>query len=375
MSMDVTVKIDGSFFTEGSSDRQPALLTVNEIGQVTVVLQTGDSRAERYSASLLSAGNLNELDISPRLGNTPRHIGFADGSSFETSHNDKIDQLLVTFRQGAFYRFIHLLESHILIVLLVLVLVSGFLWGAIKYGVPAVANLSAEILPVEVTQYLGQGTLDILDKSVFEASALPRQRQNELAGMFISYIPQYASLGITVEFRQGKEIGANALALPDGKIIFTDELVALSQNDLELLAIFAHEVGHVAHRHVLRRIIQDSLLAVLVLMMTGDVSSASSIVYAIPSLLLELSYSREFESDADDFAYEFLVQNEIETIHFANIMTRLMESANKVDNTNDVELTTVDSSDHDERNGFENMLPYLSTHPTTKKRIQIFQKE
>ncbi|MBT3206296.1 MAG: M48 family metallopeptidase [Gammaproteobacteria bacterium] len=373
MNMDVKAQVDGSFFTQGSSDRQPALLTVNEIGRVSVI-QTGNSRAERLSASLLSAGNLNELDISPRLGNTPRHIGFADGSSFETSHNDEIDKLLVAFRQGAFHRFIHLLESHILIVLLVLVLVSGFLWGSIKYGVPAVAKFSAEILPVEITQYLGQGTLDILDKSVFEPSALSQQRQNELARKFVGYIPQYASFGITVEFRQGKEVGANALALPDGKIIFTDELVALSQNDLELLAIFAHEVGHVAHRHVLRRIIQDSLLAVLVLMMTGDVSSASSIVYAIPSLLLELSYSREFESDADDFAYEFLVQNEIETIHFANIMTRLMESANKVDNTNEAELTAADHSDHDERNGFENMLPYLSTHPATKKRIQIFQK-
>ncbi len=203
---------------------------------------------------------------------------------------------------------------------------------------------------------------------------MSQQRQNELAMKFISYIPQYASFGITVEFRQGKEVGANALALPDGKIIFTDELVALSQNDLELLAIFVHEVGHVAHRHVLRRVIQDSLLAVLVLMMTGDVSSASSLVYAIPSLLLELSYSREFESDADDFAYEFLVQNEIETIHFANIMTRLMESANKVDHSNEAELTAADRSDYDERNGFENMLPYLSTHPATKKRIQVFQK-
>jgi len=366
--MSVAVQIKGSFFTVGSSDRQSALLSVSEAGQVAVRQSDGPGTRE-YAAC-----HFKQLDISPRLGNTPRHIGFENGCSFETPHNDEIDELLVTFQQGAFYRVIHFLESHLLIVLLVVALVFAFMWGSIKYGVPAVAEFSAKILPAEVSQYLGQGTLEILDQTVFSSSELTAQRQHQLSRLFLSYIPQYSELGIQVKFRQGKELGANALALPDGSIIFTDELVDLSQDDLELAAIFAHEVGHVVHRHVLRRVIQDSLLAVLVVMMTGDISSASSIVYAIPSLLLELAYSREFESDADDFAYQFLVDNDIETFHFANIMLRLMASAENKNKSDDAELTVTDQSEHESQDGFENMIPYLSTHPTTKKRIEVFLK-
>ncbi len=140
------------------------------------------------------------------------------------------------------------------------------------------------------------------------------------------------------------------------------------------MAIFAHEMGHVVHRHVLRRVIQDSLLAVLVVMMTGDISSASSIVYAIPSLLLELAYSREFETDADDFAYQFLIENDIETSHFANIMLRLMESAENNEKSDDAELAVTDQTELENRDGFENIIPYLSTHPTTKRRIEVFLK-
>lgn len=360
------VQVKGNFFAVSSSERQPALLSIAETGQV-VVRQIDGPGTREYAAC-----HFNELDISPRLGNTPRHIGFVNGSSFETPDNDKIDELLVAFQQGTFHRFIHYLESHLLIVLLVVVLVSAFLWGSIKYGVPAVANFSAEFLPVEVSQYLGQGTLDILDETVFSTSELTTQRQNQLSSLFLSYIPHYSDFGIIVEFRQGKDLGANALALPDGSIIFTDELVDLSQDDLELVAVFAHEVGHVVHRHVLRRVIQDSLLAVLVVMMTGDISSASSIVYAIPSLLLELAYSREFESDADDFAYQFLIENDIETSHFANIMLRLMKSAEDNNKPDDAELAVNDQTENDNRDGFENIIPYLSTHPATKSRIQVF---
>ena len=363
------VQVEGSLFTQGSSDRQPAVLSISEAGRVSVRHLDSSSTPSTQDHA---ACDFKQLDISPRLGNTPRHIGFGNGSSFETSDNDKIDGLLVAFQQGVFNRVIHFLESHLLIVLLVVVLVSAFLWGSIKYCVPTVANYSAKVLPVEVSQYLGQGTLEVLDETVFSTSELPVQRQNQLSRLFLSYIPQYSDLGIKIEFRQGKKLGANAIALPDGQIIFTDEMVDLSQDDLELVAIFAHEVGHVVHRHVLRRVIQDSLLAVLVVMMTGDMSSASSIVYAIPSLLLELAYSREFESDADDFAFQFLIENDIETFHFANIMLRLMESLENNDKANDAELAVTDQSGDENKNGFDNIIPYLSTHPTTKRRVEIF---
>ena len=117
--------------------------------------------------------------------------------------------------------------------------------------------------------------------------------------------------------------GANALTLPNGTIVFTDEMVNLAVNDHELVAILGHEIGHVVHRHILRRIIQDSTITILILFITGDVSSASSVVLALPSILLDLSYSREFEIEADDFAFDFFINNNLEPEYFAQIMRRL----------------------------------------------------
>lgn len=359
------VQVEGSYFYADSSERQSAVLNVTETGQVSVLPFNNNTETGR------SLYPFSQLEISPRLGNTPRHISFKDGSRFETVHNDKIDELLVSFRQAAAYRFIHLLESHSLIVLLVVVLVSGFIWGSVKYGVPAVANFSAKILPVDVSRYLGQGTLDILDKTVFASSELDLQRKNQLTRLFEGYASDYPELQISFDFRRGENIGANAMALPGGQIIFTDELVELAQNDQELLAIAGHEIGHLYHRHMLRRVIQDSMLTVLLVLMTGDVSSASSIVITIPALLLELAYSREFESEADDFAYDFLMENNIETEHFANIMTRLMNYHREVEQAEQGSLNDMDKTD--ESDDFVKQInPYLSTHPATDERVKRF---
>ena len=73
---------------------------------------------------------------------------------------------------------------------------------------------------------------------------------------------------------------ANAFALPSGIVVLTDELEALAQHDDELSAVFAHEIGHVVHRHSMRMVIQHSASALLMLGLLGDVNSATSVVAA-----------------------------------------------------------------------------------------------
>ena len=63
---------------------------------------------------------------------------------------------------------------------------------------------------------------------------------------------------IRIVFRKGGRLGPNAFALPGGTIIFTDEMIMLSEHDDELLAVLIHEIGHVVHRNGMRTIIQDS---------------------------------------------------------------------------------------------------------------------
>ena len=75
---------------------------------------------------------------------------------------------------------------------------------------------------------------------------------------------------MSLAFRRGRDLGANAFALPDGVIVFTDELIGLLESDAEILAVFAHEYGHVVERHSLRQILQDSAIAVLSFLLIGE---------------------------------------------------------------------------------------------------------
>jgi len=362
--------IKGNFFDGSTSSRRSAALSVNDAGQVCV------HSLENQADSALYSGDFSQLDVSPRLGNTSRYLSFESGENFETNDNDGVDQLLIQHRRNPVSRFIHGLESHLVIALVFAVLVLGFMWGGMKYGIPSVAHIIAERLPAETNQYLGKEAIVILDKVAFQPSELSSTRQQELTRLFQAYTSDYREYQVTFKFRKGEEVGANAFALPDGTIVFTDELVNLAENDHELVAILGHEIGHVVHRHILRRIIQNSTITILMVLITGDISSASSIVLALPSLLLDLSYSREFEIEADDFAFDFLVNNNLEPDHFAQIMQRLenynIERLNNSDANAEMSQKKESQDVNDEDGLLEHISPYVSTHPDTENRIRKF---
>ena len=106
-------------------------------------------------------------------------------------------------------------------------------------------------------------------------------------------------------------------------MIFTDAMVQLAEEDDELLAIAAHEVGHVQHRHSMRHMIQSSILAFMFAVIAGDISGTSEVFLGLPVLLTELSYSREFEREADQYSFKWLRDNKKSPLLFANIMSRM----------------------------------------------------
>ncbi len=349
------MQFHGDYFAVNKSQKHDASLIVTPENCIQIKVTKGQ---------VLQSVKINDIEISPRLGHTPRIITFPDGSSFETSENDQIDVWLKKHQSLHSLAWLHKLESRLIYVFIALLLVSAFSWGFIKYAVPGIATSVAQILPNEVNQYLGSGTLELLDKSYFGTSQLPIARQTELIQQFKSYTKHYQNLSINIVFRHGGNVGANAFALPDGHIVFTDEMVEIAENDQELIAILGHEIGHLEHRHLLRRVIQNSMLASLIILISGDISYASSIVLAIPAMLLELVYSRQFEQEADLFALNFLQKNAIAPHYFADIMMRLSQYTQNENTTH--------TSD---KKILEPISEYLSSHPVTEERIQPFLLE
>ena len=144
--------------------------------------------------------------------------------------------------------------------------------------------------------------------------------------------------------------GANAFALPSGIIVVTDELVELAQDDDEILAVMAHELGHVHHRHIMRTIIQNSATALIIAILIGDLSSIAGLSATIPTVLMEAHYSREFELEADSFAVHRLSEMGKNPAALGRILQRLTE-------------------DHESDEG-STLWRYLSTHPATQERVK-----
>lgn len=298
---------------------------------------------------------LAEVRASERVGSSRRYLTFPDGSQCETADNDGVDRLFAD-RQPVAARLLHRWESGLRYALAALAITVAAAAAFIFWGIPALAKQVAFALPAATESLLGRDVLAALDRFVLAPSRLPPERQEALrklvAGMTADTGPDKGGAGYRLEFRAGGRAGANALALPAGIIVLTDELVELAQDDRELEAVLAHEVGHLRQRHILRHVLQDSATALLIAVTLGDLTSLSSLAAAAPTLLLQAKFSRDFEREADDFALAHLARRGIPPELFTAILQRMEEKR------------------PGGKNAGKDAPDFLSSHPATRERIE-----
>ena len=320
-------------------------------------------------------GEVTSLDVPSRLAHTQRRIGFADGSAFITQDNDAVDALLA-HSHTQLTSSIHSLEGSFRAVALgLLVLIAGVYLG-VTQGIPWAAERVAAQIPQDVQNRLGRDALVFLDRIILEPSELEPAEKQRLRRLAMPALVAAGFADTDLQFR--KSIGPNALTLPDGTIVITDELVALA-NDDQLLAVVYHELGHLEGRHILRRTLQNSFLVLGVFFLTGDVNSVE-LLLAIPTVVMNSAYSRDFEREADRYALEKLITNEIPIDSFAQIMTAFEEVAQRqrVTEIDDEflressEVAAKTSADEDDLE--DTLLSYFMTHPQTSERIALVEE-
>jgi len=119
----------------------------------------------------------------------------------------------------------------------------------------------------------------------------------------------------------------------------------------QTLAVLAHEIGHVVGRHGLRSVLQDSVVVLLIGSITGDILSTNSLASALPVVLVETRFSREFEGEADRFALDLMRREKIPPRRFHDLLSRIEEAA-----------------------GGDGGSPgFFSTHPAAEERVRLFQ--
>ena len=365
--------VRGVFFDGTTSEAREAQLQLLEDGGV-VLLEVGQQDMSVREKTPVSYRG-DELRISSRLGNTPRYIYFPGGGKFETPDNAELDRWQKRAGGSRWVGLAHYLENHGGVVLLSVVAALLILWLSGRYLLPVSGEFIVEHLPPSVSQQLGKRSLALMDAHLFTPSTLGEPRKRQLQSLFAgAFADQVGALGLSLHFRAGGEAGANAFALPSGDLVLTDELVNLAGNDRELLAVMAHEVGHVYHHHMLRQLVQNSLLVFVFTMITGDTSTVSSLLVTAPMLALEMAYSRRFEREADTYALDFMRGRHIPLVNFSNIMQRLeWWQQYRCDTRRGV--TPAQSGDGSGRSKDvlgDALRDYLSTHPATAERMADF---
>lgn len=289
---------------------------------------------------------LGEIAVDAPLAGVPRSLGLPGGGQLKTDDHAAIEKLFP--RAHAAESAVHRLEGRWRYALAGLAAIAVFGWWIIAYGLPLAAKLAAGAIPAGAETAIAEQALRSIDRTFCAPSRLDAKRSREVQAQFALLT---AGLDDGYRYRlEGRDCGAlgpNAFALPGGTVIMTDALVALAGNDEQLAAILAHEIGHVRHRHGLRSTLQAAGVAALIAALMGDAVSITSLAATLPAALLQTGYSREFEEEADTYAFQRLKEVSISPRHFADAMELLAKAR-----------------------GAERSAGYLSTHPATSRRIE-----
>ncbi len=154
----------------------------------------------------------------------------------------------------------------------------------------------------------------------------------------------------------------NAFALPGGFIGVYSALILTAQDESQLASVLAHEIGHIAQRHIARMIgnqkqdmlipIASMILAALAMRSSPDAAIALAIGGEGLAMQRQLNFSQNAEREADRVGLQILRDGGYDPTGMVAFFER-MQSSNK---------------------GYSDNYPaFLRTHPMTSERIADIQ--
>ncbi len=284
----------------------------------------------------------------------PVELRFADGAVFTPT--DAAFRWSHPGRRGSWLTSI---ERNAPAVVAAALLVPLLMWWVVAIGMPAVAVRTVAFIPERIPQEMGHQALVILDRLYLDPTELDSRQQQQVRRVWDRALValHLDSLNYRLQFRASAQFGANALALPDGTVIVTDELVRrLDQNSDALLAVLLHEIGHVENRHSLKLVAQSVAVSLFFAVFLGDIEGAGELILGAGSSLMQNAFSREMESEADEFAFSSLEHLQISPAVFAIALETIVGPAG-------------DDQRNNRGDGSGTLADYLSSHPAIADRI------
>jgi len=297
---------------------------------------------------VIAGGDMNfrvpfaHVKVDERLGRAARRLRFPDGTFCEVRDLDALDTLLssTAHRDG----WVDRMQRHLHFALLATVACVALAVVAYKWALPWAAAKGAQHLPPAVGKTISVQTLKLLDGKLLMPSKIADDRRQTLSDKFHALqLPEGGTPDSELLFRSSPELGANAFTFPDGTIIVLDDLITSIADDPQILAVFAHELGHARGRHSLQLLLHSSAVGAFWTIYVGDIST---LLAAAPAALVQAKYSQDLERQADDYGAALLAHNGMSPALLADALKKL-------------------SASHAGASG-----GYLSSHPSTDERMR-----
>ncbi|MDE1463727.1 M48 family metallopeptidase [Spartinivicinus poritis] len=236
-----------------------------------------------------------------------------------------------------------------------LILASPF---SLYFAMSPAAALLARQVPVSWEQTLGEQAIKQYQlSSTFMSDKQAKIFLSPLTKPLIDAIPNSP---YQFHFYVAKDEEINAFALPGGYIVIHSGLILKADSAEELLGVVAHEIAHVTEQHGLRNIISATGTFIIVDALLGDMSGLLAVLADAAPLLINQSYSRQFESDADEQGVVLLKAANINPQGLHQFFKKIQEEEAK-------RLAQITGDDSHEV--VQQSLTLLSSHPATSDRI------
>ena len=326
--------ISGHYYFPNSSKSEHVQLNI-----------TNDSLSLRNESECLITCLHADIKLGPSIPGVPVEINFEDGGKFVAiDHNQRVN-----FSSSN----VEKLEKNRPLIIASIFLVPAIMWFILTVAVPQLAEKSVTLLPQSVENKMGEQSFEIIDKLFLEPSTLPIERQDLVK---LQWSQALNELSLSSERYQlhvyaSEYFGPNAFALPNGTVVITDDLITkLDDNPDAILAVLLHEIGHVERQHSLRMVAQSVSNTIAIAVIFGDIDGIGEVIVGTGSALVLNAFSRDMESEADDYALENLVKLGKSPKAFSDAMKTFLEL----------------KSEHESND----LLKYLSSHPEIEERIK-----
>jgi len=143
----------------------------------------------------------------------------------------------------------------------------------------------------------------------------------------------------------------NAFAMPGGHIVIHTGLLKNAKRPEEIAGVLAHEISHITRRHSLRNMVSSLGTTVIIQAIFGDYSALADSA----SNLLNQKYSRDFEREADETGWQYLLTAKIDPRGMIDFFKTLVAEEEKTG-------LKIDGA-----------LELLSTHPATADRMAALE--